>query len=113
MKIKTITLPLFLFLVLIGAGILIIVLSFFSDCNTYIKPHGLRAIGFICLFLGLGEYLNHPLQKKLIPSDQDDSGVQEKLHRTRNPCGLGNTLDVLALVCLFIAVSLLFFPYEP
>jgi len=112
MGIKVITVRLCFFAMLVMGGLLIIAASFTSFPENILQGKGIRALGFFCLFLGIGEILNHPLQKRLAFNDQNNSGPHATLHRSRNPCGLGNTFDVLALICLFIALSYFFFPYR-
>lgn len=111
MGIKVITLRLSFFMTLVMSGVLLGAVSLASFRGNIIQAKGIMALGFFCLFLGTGEILNHPIQKRLTYNDQDNSGPHVTLHRSRNPCGLGNTLDVLALICLCISLSLLFFPY--
>ena len=113
MKIEEITLRLSFFMFLIAAGLLMVALSFVLLKGDILQAKGFRAIGFFCLLLGLGEYLNHPLQKKQTLTARQGSGPPTPaLHRSRNPCGLGNTFDVLAVICLFLALSYFFFPYQ-
>ena len=112
MGIKVITVRLSFFVLLVVGGILVIAVSFTSFPETIVQAKGIRALGFFFLFLGVAEILNHPVQKRLAFNDQNGSGPQATLHRSRNPCGLGNTLDVLALICLFISLSLFFFPHQ-
>ena len=101
-----------LFLLLASTGVLLVVVSFVSFGEDSFNLKGIRTIGFFCLFLGAGEYLNHPQQKTLTYNDRDNSGPAVTYHRQRNPCGLGNTLDVIALICLFLALGFFFFPYR-
>ncbi len=112
MRIKVITLRLSFFMFLIAAGGLMVAVSFALFTGDALQAKGLRAIGFFCLLLGLGEYLNHPLQKKQAFGQGPDSTTPTTLHRSRNPCGLGNTFDVLGVICLFLALSYFFFPYQ-
>lgn len=112
MKIEVITERLAFFIFLIAAGLFIVAASFALFAGDILQAKGLRAIGFCCLLLGLGEYLNHPVQKKQAFDQPHDSGIPTTLHRSRNPCGLGNTFDVLAVICLFLALSYFFFPYQ-
>ena len=112
MGFKVITVRLAFFVLLVMGGVLIIAVSFTFFPGNILQAKGIRALGFFLLFLGVGEVVNHPVQKSLALNEQNDSGPHATLHRSRNPCGLGNTLDVLALICLFISLSLFFFPYQ-
>jgi len=113
MKTGSITFPVILWLLLAFCGIVLVAVSFTIFTADIAQAKSIRAIGLSCLFLGVGEYLNHPVQKRLTFNDLDDSGPQTTLHRSRNPCGLGNTLDVLALIGLFIALGLFLVPQQP
>lgn len=113
MRIKVLTIRLSFFILLATSGVLLALTSFTSAPADVMQAKGLRAIGFFGLFLGIGEILNHPVQKKLEFKDRENTLSQATLHRSRNPCGLGNTLDVAALVCLFISLSFFFFPHQP
>jgi len=59
---------------------------------------------------GTGEFLNHPKQKLITP-ETVQSSQKPKYHHNRNPCGLGNLLDISGLILLFIALSAFFFPH--
>ena len=113
MKPSVITFPVVLWLLIGLCGVVLVAVSFTIFTADIAQAKTIRAIGLSCLFVGLGEYLNHPVQKRLTLDDLDDSGPQTILHRSRNPCGLGNTLDVLALICLFVALGLFLFPQQP
>ncbi len=99
-------------MLLLLVGGLAVATSFTPIAGDIFQAKGLRAIGFCCLFLGLGEYLNHPVEKGPAADKRSATDTPATPYRSRNPCGLGNTLDVLAVICLFIAVSYLFFPYQ-
>ena len=113
MKPGYITFPVVLWLLVGLCGVVLVAMSFTLFTIDIAQAKTMRAIGLSFLFLGVGEYLNHPVQKRLTYNDRDDSGPQTTLHRSRNPCGLGNTLDVLALICLFVAFGLFLFPQQP
>lgn len=112
MESKVITGRLCFFAILVIGGVLLAAVSVTPFPENLLQAIGIRALGFFCLFLGIGEILNHPLQKRLAFNDQNNSSPHATLHRSRNPCGLGNTFDVLALICLFVALSYFFFPYR-
>ena len=112
MKNNVWSLTVVLFVLLAGVGILLAALSLtLAPADTFVAK-GLRALGLSFFLLGFGEYLNHPRQKTLRYNEQDDSGPLVTFHRSRNPCGLGNTLDVVALISFFIALGFFFFPYS-
>ena len=94
-------------------GLTLLALSFTALLPGELNNKGMRAIGFALLFLGLGEFLNHPVQtghKFEKPAKQEASKF---LMRRRNPCGLGNYLDVIGIIAVFAALALFFFPYQP
>ena len=108
MKIEVITVRLSFFMFLIAAGGIAAAVSFAPFAGDIFQVKGLRAISFCVLFLGFGEYLNHPVQKKQTFTERHDLDKPPTLHRSRNPCELGNTFDVLAVICLFLAPGLFF-----
>jgi hypothetical protein len=93
-------------------GILSILISITSLPPVTLSLKGLRVLGLALVFIGLGEYLNHPHQEELTLLSPDDTELAKTRHRKRNPCGLGNLLDVLGLIAFFAALALFFFPYE-
>ena len=105
------TVPLIIFMLMTVIGIVLILFSFIQTALEPFSAKGIRALGLFCLLLGTGEFLNHPLQKKLIYDEQNSSGPQISYHRRRNPCAIGNSLDVLALICFFVGMGFFFFPY--
>ena len=112
MKNNVWSLSVVLFLLLAGVGILLAALSLTFGPELIFMAKGMRALGLSFFLLGFGEYLNHPRQKKLHYNEQDDTGPHVTFHRSRNPCGLGNTLDVVALISFCLALGFFFFPYS-
>jgi hypothetical protein len=111
MEKKESTSMIFLSLLMGFAGITAIVLSLFPMQLDSSSVKGIRAIGFSLLFISIGEWLNHPLQKSFTALDETSDTSLTLIHRRRNPCGLGNVFDVFGLILIFIALSLFFFPY--
>jgi hypothetical protein len=99
-------------IILMIFGILSILMSVTPLMPVTLSSKGLRVLGLALLFIGLGEYLNHPHQEELTLSSPDDTELAKTTHRRRNPCGLGNLLDVLGLIAIFAALALFFFPHE-
>jgi len=99
-------------IILMICGILSILIGVTPLGLVTLSPKGLRVLGLAFLFIGLGEYLNHPRQEELKLSSPDDTELLKTTHRRRNSCGLGNLLDVLGLIAIFAALALFFFPYE-
>ena len=102
----------FLFLLMAVGGIAVIAFSLFPMHLGSAFEKGLRAIGFSLLFIAIGEWLNHPVQKSKSAIDESSDTALTIIHRRRNPCGLGNVFDVFGLILVFIALSLFFFPHE-
>lgn len=73
---------------------------------------GIRSTGFSLLFIAIGEWLNHPLQKSIRSFDENSETAETLIHRKRNPCSLGNVFDVFGLILIFIALSLFLFPHR-
>ncbi|MCB2216159.1 hypothetical protein [Desulfofustis glycolicus] len=96
----------FLFLAL--SGIVLISLSFFSSLQA--SGRIMRAAGFAVLFFGIGEYLNHPPLVDTRPPGSQEAPIQPDGKRKRNPCGLGNFFDILAIISVFIVASYVLFP---
>lgn len=91
-------------LVLLGitaGGVLLLAYSFLPSAPVGSDGKTLRAIGWALLFLGGGELLNHPVK---------GAATQHNSQIKRTPCSLGNLFDMLSIICLFIALSLWFFP---
>jgi len=66
----------------------------------------LLSISLLCL--GAGELLNHPKQRSL-QTGESGAGPGYSNYRTRNPCGLGNLLIILAVLLLFGGASVLLY----
>lgn len=56
------------------------------------------------LFVGLGEWINHPLQTKLMPPNAYAPGGGIISGYPRNPSILGSLFDVLGFVLISIAI---------
>ncbi|MEE4313434.1 MAG: hypothetical protein V2J11_03010 [Desulfofustis sp.] len=98
----------FLFLAL--SGIVLISLSFFSSLQASGSGKIMRAAGFAVLFFGIGEYLNHPPLVDTRPPGLQEEPIPSDGKRKRNPCGLGNFFDILAIINVFIVASYVLFP---
>ena len=61
-----------------------------------------QLIALGAIFIGLGEWINHPLQTRLIP------GAKITGHPRRNKLG-GNLLDALGVVLILIGVVKIFY----
>ncbi len=81
--------------------------------NLRLPGHICKALLLLALALaifGLGEFLNHPRRRLITP--ETVKGKQEpQFHRKRKTCGLGNLLDICAVITLFLALSAFLYPH--
>ncbi len=93
---------------LILCGLVWFILSFFlGPQEAVFSGYRLMATGVI--FLGIGEWLNHPLQVSLeLPSKASPEARRQK-HRKRNPSTLGNLFEIIALLLICVGISKVFF----
>ncbi len=90
--------------ILVLAGIVLFVLSFIhGPQDVYFNGYRLIATGVI--FLGVGEWLNHPPQVSLTLDTEDSSEAQRKKHRKRNPSSIGNLFEIAALILICVGIS--------
>ena len=80
-----------------------------DECYTSYASHA-ELKRFKSFGIGIVVYWSH--QEELTRSSPNDTEVAKTTHRKRNPCGLGNLLDVLGLIAIFAALALFFFPHE-
>lgn len=91
------------------AGCLVLLgLVLFTLSDHFFK--GSLLLSLSLLFFGTGELFNHPKQK-LITKKTVQLTKNREYHRTRNSCGLGNLLDICALLFFFMSMASFFFPY--
>jgi hypothetical protein len=65
-----------------------------------------------CTAFGVGEIINHPIER--IPEfGQAPGDNDEMIYRRRNDCSLGNLLDIVALLLIFIGIAKFLYPYTP
>ncbi len=100
------------FIILIIVGAMLISAGFlFPDRLGSMAPP-FKAFGFSLFFMGIGEYLNHPVERHRNQTSLDNETTPVSKQRLRTPCVLGNLFVVLAIICTFIAISLVFFPHN-
>ncbi len=90
--------------ILVVAGIVLFILSF-SHGPQDVFFNGYRLIAAGVLFLGIGEWLNHPPQVSLSLEAQDSPEAQRKKHRKRNPSSIGNLFEIAALILICVGIS--------
>ncbi len=110
MKLAKPPLVLFFILLLMGTGCTLFILSLTTIFSTDQISKGVRVAAAGLLSIGIGELLNHPLQTRRRHPERAEKDFTRQ-HRQRNPCLLGNLLDICGLILLFSSISLLFFPY--
>ncbi len=92
----------FILLLCLGAGMFI--WSFFTT-NHNVFFSGLQQIASGIFIVGIGEWINHPLQKSLSYRDRKDFNLQKIRHRKRNPSSLGNLLEICGLILIFTGLA--------
>lgn len=94
----------YFFILLLIAGTLMLVYSFvFGESDRLLG--GLREIGLGTLLIGIGEWVNHPLQKSLVCENRREFIFQNIRHRQRNPSSLGNLLEIAGLILIFTGLA--------
>jgi hypothetical protein len=68
-----------------------------------------QLISLGALLLGIGEWINHPLQTKIMPPNAYYAPGGAKITSyNRKPCFLGSLFNILGFVIIFIGVCKLF-----
>lgn len=94
----------YFFILLLIAGVILLTFSFMpSQANQLFG--GLRRIGLGFTLIGLGEWINHPLQKSVAYKDRKKLIFQYILHRKRNPSALGNLFEIVGLILIFMGFA--------
>ena len=88
---------------LVALGATGAIASLAVDVKGIANAHGLL-LSLGTMFMGIGEWINHPLQTKLMhPTIYAPNGGIITGH-PRNPSNLGNLFDVLGFVLLVVAL---------
>lgn len=95
------------YVALFSGSLLLLGLALFTLANHIFK--GSLLLSLSLLFFGAGELFNHPKQK-LITKRTVQLAKNRAYHRTRNTCGLGNLLDICALLFFFMSMASFLFP---
>lgn len=67
--------------------------------------YGIRQIALGIIFIGIGEWVNHPLQKSMVMQGEKNVKFRKFTHRKRSPSGLGSLLEIIGLLLLFIGIA--------
>lgn len=90
----------YFFILLLLAGVILLVYSFvIAKEGEYFG--GLQQIAIGITLIGLGEWINHPLQKSMAVKDKKNFIFQPIKHRKRRPNGIGNLLEIVGLLMVF------------
>lgn len=92
----------FIFL-LLGGGVLLIISLVTAEEGQYLG--GLQQIAAGITLIGIGEWINHPLQKSLTYKDRQNFIFQRIRHRKRKPNGLGNIFEIIGLIMIFTGLA--------
>lgn len=92
----------FIFLLIVG-GVMLVISLFTAEEGTYFGSFRQLAAGVT--LVGIGEWINHPLQKSLTVADRHNFIFQRIRHRQRNPNGIGNILEIIGLLLIFAGLA--------
>jgi len=101
---------------LLRAGFLLLATSLFLGGLWFIQPslvthsQTLLYLAVGSFLFGIGEILNHPKQTADNYTDNSASDLRRVHHWSRNPCPLGNLLDIAGIIFLFIGFGRLISP---
>lgn len=92
----------FIFLLFLGG--IVFLSSFFLE-GQRIFFSSMQQLGLGILGIGIGEWINHPLQKSLSWEETKKTPFRRIYHRRRNPSSLGNLFEIFGLVLLFVGLA--------
>lgn len=94
------------FIALLLCGAVIVMLSFFVG-RTGSFFNGLLQIGFGVLLIGVGEWINHPLQQSrgMRSLAKENFAFHRFFHRKRNPSSIGNLFAIAGLLLFFTGIA--------
>jgi hypothetical protein len=92
----------FILLLLVGT-ILLIISCIIAEEGQYFS--GLQQIACGITLIGIGEWINHPLQKSVAFKDRQNYIFQRILHRRRKPNGIGNICEIIGLIMIFTGMA--------
>ncbi|MBM9603427.1 hypothetical protein [Desulfopila inferna] len=94
----------YFFIFLLTAGLALLFYTFFNAQDEKIFS-GLRQIALGITLIGIGEWINHPLQKSVTYKERKDFIFQKIRHRKRNPSVLGNLFEIGGLLLIFTGLA--------
>lgn len=97
---------------LVALGATGVVASLTVDVKGIANAHALL-LSLGAMFIGLGEWINHPIQTKLMLHTIYAQNGEIITGHPRNPSNLGNLFDVLGFVLLVVALHNLYSTGRP
>ena len=101
-NVKSLSNYFFIFL-LLGGGVLLIISLITAEEGQYFG--GLLQIAAGITLIGIGEWINHPLQKSMTFKDRHNFIFQRIHHRKRNPNSIGNIFEIFGLIMIFTGLA--------
>ena len=89
----------FFVLLLLAGGLLLVYAYSTAEKGQYFG--GLQQIAIGIILIGLGEWVNHPLQKSVAVKDKKNFIFHQIKHRKRKPNGIGNIVEIIGLLMVF------------
>ena len=93
----------FFILLLLGGSILLLYSIITAEEGQYFA--GLQQIAAGITLIGIGEWINHPLQKSVAFKDRQNFIFQKIRHRQRKPNGIGNICEIFGLLIIFTGLA--------
>lgn len=93
----------FFILLLVVGGVLLIFSFSTAEEGQYFG--GLQQIAMGITLIGIGEWINHPLQKSVTYKDRKNYIFQRITHRKRSPNGIGNILEIIGMLMIFTGLA--------
>ena len=93
----------FFILLLIAGGVLLIFSFYTAEEGQYFS--GLQQIAMGITLIGIGEWINHPLQKSIAYKDRKNFIFHHITHRKRSPNGIGNILEIIGVLMIFTGLA--------
>tara|TARA_Y100001933_G_C18481083_1_gene348353 strand:+ start:96 stop:434 length:339 start_codon:yes stop_codon:yes gene_type:complete len=94
----------YFFIFLLIAGIALLIFSLYTaEQGRYFG--GLQQIAAGMTLIGIGEWINHPLQKSIAYKDRKNFIFKQVYHRKRKPNGVGNICEIIGLILIFTGMA--------
>ncbi len=94
----------YFFIFLLTAGGVLLFYTFFNGQEEKVFS-GLRQIALGIILIGIGEWINHPLQKSVTYKERKDFIFQKIRHRKRSPSVFGNLFEIGGLLLIFTGLA--------